>query len=132
MTGTEGYLPGQPVVVSPARATGLPLMNTLLPPPMTMPPQPDLSPVVTAGLPLMKTFFDPPATASPLSVASPLRAAGKPPMETLPLPCVITPGAPSFASCACRTYGATRRAQKIAQCINRMENSQYSRAGPQE
>ena len=47
----KSYL--QPDVLSPARAIGLPLMNTPLLPEMVLPPHSVLPPTTAAGLPLM-------------------------------------------------------------------------------
>ena len=100
----RGYL--QPAVTSPARAIGLPLMKTLLPPPTTTPPQVVLPPVTVAGFPLMKTLLDP-STIEPSEVVSPARADGLPPTVTLSLPPVTTPGVCACDGVAARMSKAT-------------------------
>jgi hypothetical protein len=85
------YFRAQPVVASPLRATGLPLMKTLAAPPAIAPPQAVFAPDVAAGRPLMKTSGDP-CTIGPSLAASPWRDADEPPTETSGLPLTMIPG----------------------------------------
>jgi hypothetical protein len=78
-------------VLSPVRASGLPLTKTFDEPPTIAPPQAVLSPMIAAGFRLMKTSGEPCTTGPPFIVVSPWRAALLPPTITSGLPWMIGP-----------------------------------------